>query len=115
MRMNLLEEYARHKAQKPADWFLYVWNALEDNLIKCTGAIFPLLDGKPNFKGKMKPGSRAVVYVIRSDYEIFCRDWESRNDKCYVCEGTGKEWNGWSRDAGVKYKICSKCGGSGKP
>ena len=87
-------------------------------LVEVIGAVAPLKT-RGKSKGchnwdKMDKSTKRVVYITLKEHSEWVNAWEAKTGKCATCRGTGNEWCGWSVNEGSRYKVCTKCHGSGK-
>jgi hypothetical protein len=69
--------------------------------------------GTPRY-GNPIPGTKKTIVLSRSELDAFAQRKEEATGDCYNCDGTGKTWAGWSKDAGTKFRDCSRCNATGK-
>lgn len=66
-------------------------------------------------KGSPKYNIKQKVPVLLLDADVLEQQtkFESETGKCYVCQGSGKKWIGWSKTEGSKFVLCTRCNGTG--
>lgn len=98
-------------------WEGYAWEALEGGCL-VTGCVPSGVYSRGPRKGKPKfrpatPGTERRVVVSDADMAQVIEEYEA-SGTCFRCKGEGKEWCGWSKDDGHRYRECSRCNGVGK-
>lgn len=121
--MELLEQCAREKAGMGPNWKPWAFECLphhpqETELVQVTGAVVPMKTrgkhkGRPNWD-KKDPTTIRTVYITLKDHAEWVKKWERDTGLCARCEGTREEFAGWSKEAGLKKRPCSKCSATGK-
>lgn len=107
---------AREKSSLPDNWHPWKFEIKDSpygDFLELTGAICPLYvrgpkKGKPNYE-KADMATACTVQVGRQEYVEWVAKWEKETGKCAMCNGTGKEFSGWSASDGKTYKPCSRC------
>lgn len=59
------------------------------------------------------PGTEREIVFTMADIETLKTEWEASTGKCHQCTGSGREWTGWSADAGNRFKSCTRCNATG--
>ncbi|WP_022684513.1 hypothetical protein [Sphingobium bisphenolivorans] len=127
-RIDLRTEYMKERFSLHPDWEWHSFKVidhkgkrLEDwEFSSYEGGVFPNLitrgprKGRKNYRKPM-PGTEGTYVVGDREFKAWLPTWEARTGKCSVCQGTGQEWTGWSRDAGDRFKDCARCNATGKP
>jgi hypothetical protein len=67
-------------------------------------------------KGQFKYNTKHKVPVLVTDFDIQEQKdkFETETGNCCICQGSGKEWNGWSKAEGNRFIACKRCTGAGK-
>jgi hypothetical protein len=108
------EMVVRKKLRKPG-WVMFAWECVgETRDVIVTGCV-PTdtyksgpRKGRPKF---ISPGDKCVVTQVEEmDAK---RDYERDTGKCNGCQGSGKQWAGWSAGEGSRYRECRRCGSTG--
>lgn len=71
--------------------------------------------GSVNWKASVKENGEFKAVISDDEYKAWLAKWEAEENRCHKCEGTGHQAWGWSVAQGSYYKICTRCGGTGKP
>jgi hypothetical protein len=118
---NFVEEIARQRLGQPPEWRVCVWERVGrmnhyDGCVVAGGVPRILTRGKR--KGQqswshLKRRDLLKVAVSPEDEARAHADYEAATGACHECGGSGAEWAGWSSDAGNRYRICSRCLGTG--
>lgn len=98
-------------------WTMIRWQKMDGGSL--VSGYVPLLYVRGHNKGKPRrgaptPGTNRQVVVSDADADAHAAKYEATG-VCYQCKGTGQQWNGWSRESGVRYCTCERCKGTGKP
>lgn len=101
---------ARAILGKDDRWEVFAWEVVGPDVVRVTGGI-PIRTkrGRKTWQGK---GDTTVV----SDQKVkeALNHWEQRCGSCSGCGGDGREYRGWSKARGYRYRTCTRCNGSGK-
>lgn len=105
---------ARRKMGLPAGWKAYCWEMVGDDCIVIGSVPVGVFErgprkGKPKWEGE---GTKVIVTAAEGRAEI--GHYERETGNCHNCLGTGKEFESWAKDTGLKLKTCETCKGSGK-
>ena len=110
----------REKFGLPEQWQWVSLNCHEqpEDFIRIKGGVYEQVKagkrkGKPNFR-KPLPGTEQVVFIRESELKDWRLRKEAETGRCWVCDGSGQQWCGWSAAEGNRYRTCSRCAGSGK-
>lgn len=108
--------YAREKLNRPDSHVGGIMSLTEEGFDGFRLDVFDVDDYKTkpgkNWRTSRNPQS---LYVSAADYSAWLEAWETINDTCAKCEGSGHEWFSWSRIDGDKHRPCTKCDATGKP
>jgi hypothetical protein len=100
----------RRKLGLGEEWDSFAWRGVgKDNILKF---------GVPavSKKGKRRWPKPHVEVVVTQAEEVAERlSYETSTGNCATCLGSGKIAGAWSREKGLSFRDCFKCGGSGKP
>lgn len=117
---NETEQYIKQARNLPDEWEAYHFAAggygnkkIPAGYTKVSGAVAPKLPNGERDWGKKDMASDATFMVKNADVDAWADQREKETGKCRRCCGEGKEWTGWSREHGSRFKTCSKCGGTG--
>ena len=118
MRIDFINLAAKQKLEAAGvalapTWRVFRWESFFDCVV-CDGR-----ETTTYAKGKRKGtckwiGEKKRVIVTESDIKQSEKRYENETGNCHICAGDGQEWFGWSVDSGDRWKVCSRCGGSGK-
>jgi hypothetical protein len=110
---------AREKHGLPENW---QWCSVDsheqpEDYIRIEGAVYERFrsgkrKGQTNFR-KPLPGTERVVFVRDSEIKAWEARQEAATGKCMKCDGTGKEWAGWSAAEGSRFRECRRCNSTG--
>lgn len=108
---NGYELAARAILGKDDRWEVYAWEVVGPDCVKVTGGVVSRVtkSGRRQWSGK---GDVVVVSDATRDKAL--RAWEESTGSCSTCGGSGREYTGWSRDLGYRYRTCTRCDGNGK-
>ena len=110
--------YAVEVLKFPAGWRWFSLNSSTTGRKKVPEG-FARIEGavSPTGKWKDRDPTTELMFVCRlCEVRQWFKRWAAlMHGKCDVCWGTGREWFGWGKDTGHRYKQCTTCGGSGKP
>lgn len=70
--------------------------------------------GKPRYSKPVAGTSRKVV-VVESEIMEHASRYESEENNCWDCKGSGEVFHSWDHKEGTTYRKCKRCDGSGKP
>jgi hypothetical protein len=90
------------------------WEAVGPDAVIYSFAPYKFLKKGKN-AGKKRYGAithKAVVTL--SEIRAEESSYELETGRCAICGGDGQEWAGWNHKDGHRFKICSRCEGSGK-
>jgi hypothetical protein len=114
-KVNWYSLIGRELTGMPEEWTWYSARALQDQArtIEIKGGIAPLFTrgkrkGDRNWAKRDRTKDRTVYMTMQQVAERQER-WGRETSTCFMCQGTQKEWTGWSVTEGVKYKPCTRC------
>lgn len=107
----------------PNGWHWYALNIVGNRehggfLIK--GAVCTATYARGKHKGQINWTKRDLateqeLFASHAQLDAVRDQWERDNGKCATCGGDGQEAAGWSKDAGAKYRPCTRCKATGMP
>lgn len=59
-------------------------------------------------------GGALLVGAARAIGESLLLALEAASGACWLCDGSGLEFAGWSAETGVRKRSCGRCGATGK-
>ena len=112
-----LEQHVKELFGLPDEWQAFRWE-VKPYGIELEGAVPNGVYQKGKYKGavnwKLVPKEQRMVFTITDAmHDTWLAGWEARTGRCYVCKGTAKEWHGWSREDGNRYRPCTRCNATG--
>lgn len=121
--LDWFNECAREIGKLPQDWQWFKLEAIgkypKTQGVMVTGAISPVLiakgprKGEPNFKLRDR-STEQQVFVSHEAIDARKAKYELETGVCHRCFGDGKVVHSVSVDAGVTYRKCRRCDGTGK-
>lgn len=113
-----LEQHARELLDMPPEWRAYRFEAKGKGVLVEGAVVTEVYKRGPragtlNY-GKRDKSTEAVIVILDAQHQQWLMDWEGATGKCHKCDGTSREWAGWTRSDGSIYRPCTRCDATGQ-